>query len=536
MRDVHTRPAVILDGSSLTIKQIAATARSADPVRVGLDPVSVVRMEESVRVLEKHLADGVPIYGVTTGFGDSSHRRVAVENAAELQRNLIRYHLNGVGPFARRDVVRATMLIRANSLARGDSAIRPEVVDVLLGMVLHDVLPRVPERGSLGASGDLVPLCYVAAALMGEGEVDCRGSVWSAADALADVGLNRVALGAKEGLALINGTSFAAAFAALAVSDAEELAFAADVVSAMASEAILGNRTHFDEFLFTAKPHPGSIRSAELIRGILRDSRLSRSHDDVASDRLTADAGHCSDGERVQDNYSIRCAPHVTGVLWDTVEWASRWVTVEVNSSTDNPLFDSRAGTVHHGGNFYAGHVGQAMDSLKIAAANVADLLDRQFALLVDSRFSRGLPDNLVGAGVRRGVHHGFKGMQIACSAITAEALKEAGPAGIFSRSSESHNQDKVSMGTIAARGARTVLELTAQVAAIHLLAVVQALELRGVELASSVSRRVHGVVREHAPFVSGDRRMDGDIESVAELVLSGRLRDVVARDTRGVR
>nr|WP_211257754.1 aromatic amino acid ammonia-lyase [Lentzea albidocapillata] len=524
---------MVLDGSSLTIREIAGAARSAAPVRVGLDPVSVVRMEDSVRVLEKRLAEGVPVYGVTTGFGDSSHRRIAVEDAAELQRNLIRYHLNGVGPLACRDVVRATMLIRANSLARGDSAIRPEVVDLLLGMVLHDVVPRVPERGSLGASGDLVPLCYIAAALMGEGDVDYRGSTWSAVDALIDAGLNPIALEAKEGLALINGTSFAAAFAALAVADAEELAFAADLVTAMASEAILGNRAHFDEFLFAAKPHRGSIQSAELIRRILSDSRLARSQDDVTSARCTAGEQNCSGGERVQDNYSIRCAPHVTGVLWDTLEWASRWVAVEVNSSTDNPLFDSRAGTVHHGGNFYAGHVGQAMDSLKIAAANVADLLDRQLALVVDPRFSRGLPANLVGAEAGRGVHHGFKGMQIACSAVTAEALKEAGPAGIFSRSSESHNQDKVSMGTIAARGARTVLELTAQVAAIHLLAVAQALELRGLERVSSVSRRVHGVVRECARFVSGDRRQDGDIESVAQLLLSGRLRAVVAETSK---
>ena len=528
MHDVRRRRAIVLDGSSLTIWEIAETARSADPVRVGIDPIGVVRMEDSVRVLEKHLAERIPVYGVTTGFGDSSHRRIAVENAPELQRNLIRYHLNGVGPLARRDVVRATMLIRANSLARGDSAIRPEVVELLLDMVRHDVVPRVPERGSLGASGDLVPLCYIAAAMLGDGEVDYRGSVWSAADALADAGLRPVELGPKEGLALINGTSFATAFAALAVSDAEELAFAADVATAMASEAIMGNRSHFAEFLFDAKPHPGSIRSAEVIRRVLAGSRLSRSHDDVAADRLPAGEQVCSDGERVQDNYSIRCAPHVTGVLRDTVEWAGRWVAVEANSSTDNPLFDSRSGSVHHGGNFYAGHVGQAMDSLKVAAANVADLLDRQVALIVDPRFSRGLPANLVGRDLDRGVHHGFKGMQIACSAITAEALKEAGPAGIFSRSSESHNQDKVSMGTIAARGARTVLELTAQVTAIHLLTVAQALDLRGVELASPVSRRVHALVRECAPFVADDRRMDGDISSVVELLLSGNMRTVL--------
>lgn len=531
MYEVHGPTVVVLDGSSLTIRGITDVARSVAPVRVGLDPVSVVGMENSVQVLAKRLADGVPVYGVTTGFGDSSYRRVAVENTAELQRNLIRYHLNGVGPFARRDVVRATMLIRANSLARGDSAIRPEVVDLLLGMIQHDVVPRVPERGSLGASGDLVPLCYIAGALLGDGDVDYHGSVCSAVDALTDAGLRPVELEAKEGLALINGTSFAAAFAALAVSDAEELAFAADLVTAMASEALLGNRGHFDEFLFEAKPHPGSVRSAELIRRVLRDSRLSRHHGEVASDRLAAGEQNCADGERVQDNYSIRCAPHVTGVLWDTVEWAGRWVAIEVNSSTDNPLFDSRTGTVHHGGNFYAGHVGQAMDSLKVAVANVADLLDRQLALLVDPRFNRGLPANLVGAEVGRGVHHGFKGMQIACSAITAEALKDAGPAGIFSRSSESHNQDKVSMGTIAARGACTVVELTAQVTAIHLLAVVQALELRGLDLASSVSRRVHGVVRELSKFVAGDRRMDREMESVAELLLSGRLRAVVAED-----
>jgi phenylalanine ammonia-lyase len=526
-----TSTRLTLDGASLTVDDIAAVARPGTGLSViGIAPSAVTRMAGAVRLRQELIDRQIPIYGVTTGFGDSCTSQVSPDKAADLQRNLVLYHLNGVGPIATDDVARATMLIRANCLARGPSAIRPEVVGTLLRMLGADILPLIPERGSLGASGDLVPLCYLAAALIGEGEVRHRGMVRPARDALADERITPVVLGPKEGLALVNGTSFTTAFAALALHDARELAFAADLATAMACEALCGNASHFHPFVHNAKPHPGQRASAGLIRTLLAGSRLTTDYEQILVRRAPLDGrGYAVLDHRIQDKYSIRCAPHVTGVLRDTLDWAWRWIEVEVNSCTDNPLFDQDAGEVHSGGNFYAGHVGQAMDSAKIAVASVADLLDRQLALVVDEKFNGGLPPNLIAPRAaddhQAGLHHGFKGMQIAASAVTAEALKTTSAASAFSRSTEAHNQDKVSMGTIAARDARTIVELTRNVAAIHLIALAQAIDLRGAAKAAPAIRRVHDVIREHVPFTDRDRRMDGDITVVDELIRGGVLR-----------
>jgi histidine ammonia-lyase len=231
---------------------------------------------------------------------------------------------------------------------------------------------------------------------------------------------------------------------------------------------------------------------------------------------------------QVQDKYSIRCAPHVNGALRDTLEWVRRWVEVEINASDDNPLFDATSGRVRSGGNFYGSHITQAMDSLKIAVANLCDLMDRQLELVVDEKFNAGLTPNLIPFfdedSPDAGLHHGFKGMQLCCSAMTAEALKLSNPASVFSRSTEAHNQDKVSMGSIAARDARSIIELAQNVAAIHLLAVCQALDLRGAQKASPKTRAAHELVRSRVPFLDGDRRMDTDIKEIVDLIRSGEL------------
>jgi histidine ammonia-lyase/phenylalanine ammonia-lyase len=297
----------------------------------------------------------------------------------------------------------------------------------------------------------------------------------------------------------------------------------------MASEALHGNRSHFAAFIHEEKPHPGQVTSARRIAEILADSRLALEHSQVLglSDALE-DRTYQRLNRTIQDRYSIRCAPHVIGVLRDTIDWARRWIEIEINSSNDNPLFDTAGATVHSGGNFYGGHVVQAMDALKTAVANVADLLDRQLELLVDEKFNNGLTANLI-APVQAdqwaaGLHHGFKGMQLACSAITAEALKSCTPASIFSRSTEAHNQDKVSMSPIAARDARTITELVQEVAAIHLLAACQAADIRGAGQLASRSRSVHELIRSVAPFVDTDRRLDTDIQAVLRLIHSGEL------------
>ncbi|MFV0126946.1 aromatic amino acid lyase [Streptomyces sp. HMX112] len=529
----HTRTprGLALDGASLSPHEVAWAARGGAPAaRAFITDEARKRMRGSLGLKWSLLEREVPVYGVTTGFGDSCVRQISPDKAAALQRNLVLYHLNGVGPAATSDVARATMLIRANALSRGPSAVRPEVVDTLLELLARDVLPLIPERGSLGASGDLVPLCYLAAALIGEGDVSHRGRVRPAPDALRDEGLAPLVLEPKEGIALINGTSFTAAYGVLAAWDARELAFVAELATAMTLEALRGNASAMHSFVHENKPHPGQVRSAATVRALLAGSRLATSFEDVLLRRERLDGrGYLRLGDPVQERYSVRCAPQVIGVTHDTLDWVERWLAVEINSSSDNPLFDPDEPGLHLGGNFYAGHVGQAMDSLKVAVAGLADLLDRQLALVVDEKFNNGLPPNLIVPrepdDPEAGLHHGFKGMQIAASAVTAEALKNTGPASVFSRSTEAHNQDKVSMGTIAARDARTVNGLVREAAAIHLLALAQAIELRGTERAAPAVRAVHALIRDHSAFVARDRRLDHDVAAVVGLIESGALR-----------
>ena len=387
---------LVLGNDTLTAADAARFARAPRGTLVRVDREAATRMDASVASRDKLIATNRPIYGVTTGFGDSGQFHISPSKTAELQRNMVAYHLNGTGPTASEDTVRATMLIRANCLSRGYSGIRQEVVDLILACLREGVTPVIPERGSVGASGDLVPLCYMANLLIGEGNAVVGGEIVPARQVLAEHGLVPVVLEAKEGLALINGTSFMCGFGVLAAQDAADLAVIADLCTALTSEALLGNRGHFDPFIHRQKPHPGQMNSAARIRSLLRGSRLSTDQPQVLdANPEIQEHGIVRLDRIVQDRYSVRCAPHVTGVLNDTLEWAVRWLDVEINSTNDNPLFDPDGENVPSGGNFYGGHVGQAMDSLKSAVANVGDLLDRQLALLVDAKFNHGLTHNL---------------------------------------------------------------------------------------------------------------------------------------------
>ncbi len=520
------KPPLMVDGHRLTLTETVAVARDARRPNVSIAGSAGERMNASLAVKRDLLAAGLPIYGVTAGFGDSNTRQIPEDKSAALQENLLRFLNCGTGELAPDDVVRATLLVRANCLARGYSAIRPEVVELLLECLNRDILPIIPERGSVGASGDLVPLSYVARMLLGEGDVRYAGERRTAAAALSAAGLTPVTLEAKEGLALVNGTSFMSAFAVLAAHDAAELAFAAELCTAMASQVLAGNPAHFADFLFQQKPHEGVIASARNVRALL-------GVDDDEGNGPGAAEGWTGTGFRqlerpIQDRYSVRCAPHVVGALRDTLVWTEQMLEIEVNSSNDNPLFDP-AGTVMNGGNFYGGHVGQTMDSLKIAVASVGDLLDRQLELVVDEKFNNGLTPNLIPrfetGSWDAGLHHGFKGMQISASSLVAEALRWTNPATSFSRSTEAHNQDKVSMGTIAARDARSVVDLIQEVVAIHLIALCQAADLRGLDHLSPATAAAHTLVRKLSPFLDGDRPLEEDIQRVREAVRSGELR-----------
>ncbi|MGZ5031181.1 MAG: HAL/PAL/TAL family ammonia-lyase, partial [Methylobacter sp.] len=316
--------------------------------------------------------------------------------------------------------------------------------------------------------------------------------------------IDALTLKPKEGLAIMNGTAAMTGIACLAYQRAEYLSRLATRITSLASVALNGNAYHFDERLFSVKPHPGQNRVAERIRSDLQLQHSAPRHD-----------------TRLQDRYSLRCAPHIIGVLEDSLPWLRQFIENELNSANDNPIIDAERERVLHGGHFYGGHIAFAMDSLKTAVANLADLMDRQMAQLMDPKFNNGLPANLSGAvGEQALLSHGFKALQIAVSAWTAEALKLTMPASVFSRSTECHNQDKVSMGTIAARDCIRILELTEQVAVAVLLAVVQGVELRGnVDALSPALRKSVGQVREHSLFLSVDRALEQELRVCLELV-----------------
>ena len=455
-------PTVMFGSERLSIEDVVAVANGA-PVALSDDPAFRRRIDSGVAFLDRLLREEGVIYGVTTGYGDSCTVAIPRHLVNELPLHLTRFHGCGLGADLEPAQVRAVLATRLCSLALGYSGVRHVLLERLVDFLQLDILPRVPQEGSVGASGDLTPLSYVAAALVGEREVYYRGTLQPMANVYSELGLAPIVLKPKEGLALMNGTSVMTALACLAFSRSAYLSRLATRISAMVSAALHGNDYHFDEAMFALKPHPGQQQIAAWMRADLKSEQPPRN------------------SSRLQDRYSLRCAPHVIGVLQDSLPWLRDFIENELNSANDNPLVDGEHERVLHGGHFYGGHIAMAMDSLKTAVANVADLLDRQLAQLVDIRFNNGLPANLSGSAEERApVNHGFKAVQIGVSAWTAEALKLTMPASVFSRSTECHNQDKVSMGTIAARDALRVLELSEQVAAACLLAAAQALRRIG--------------------------------------------------------
>jgi phenylalanine ammonia-lyase len=521
---VSPASSVVLDGTSLRLADVVAVARRGVPVVLADDPALRERIAASQRLVLELLGRGQPVYGVTTGVGDSADHQIAADRAAAMQLYLVRKCGCGSGPTLPADATRAAILVRANCFARGFSGVRQELVERLLELLAHDVLPLVPEQGSVGASGDLVPGSYIAAALVGEREVLWQGRRLPAAEAWAALGRTPLVLAPKEGLALLNGTMVMAAVGCLAAADAGRLARLADLATALACEALAGIVDAFDPFFAEVKPHPGLATSLARLRGWLAGSALCRPYAEVvAAAGPMAAAGERRLAGRVQDSYSLRCAPHCVGALEDTVSWVTGWLEAEINSSNDNPLFEPSRRRGHSGGNFSGFHVGLAMDTLKTAVASVADLIDRQLALLVDETFSNGLPANLApelpAEDPERGIHHGFKAVQIAASALAAEALGSCMPMTVFSRSTECHNQDKVSQATIAARQARTVVELAERCLALHLLASCQAVDLRGGPTLLGATRGPYERIRAVSAFVERDRELDGDLARVVALL-----------------
>ena len=492
----------------LCIEDVVALARGHRTGVIFEDAAFRARISAGAEFLDRLLAEDGVVYGVTTGYGDSCTVVIPPALLHELPHHLYTYHGCGLGRFLDAQETRAVLAARLASLCVGMSGVSLPLLEGLASLLQHDILPLIPAEGSVGASGDLTPLSYVAAVLCGEREVMHHGVRKPAAHALAEAGITPLRLRPKEGLAIMNGTAVMTALACLAFDRANYLCKLATRLTAFNVIASAGNAHHFDEVLFAAKPHPGQTRVAARLREDLHNERPSRNE------------------QRLQDRYSLRCAPHVIGVLEDALPFFRQLIETELNSANDNPLVDAERGQILHGGHFYGGHIAFAMDAMKNAVANVADLLDRQLALLVDTRFNHGLPSNLSAAsGPRAAINHGLKALQISVSAWTAEALKHTMPASVFSRSTECHNQDKVSMGTIAARDCLRVLELTEQVVAAMLIAARQGVVLRQQIAPHTV---VHGAplamledLVARIALVEEDRALDADLLHLLDAIRS---------------
>jgi histidine ammonia-lyase len=504
MNSPQVIPQIAVGRAPLVIEDVVALAHGRANVALAQTGASAERVKAGANYLANLLAAGANVYGVNTGYGDSCTTAVPPELVAELPLHLTRYHGCGLGDYLSAEQTRSVLAARLVSLAQGYSGVRPVLLSQLTALINHDVLPLIPAEGSVGASGDLTPLSYVAAALIGEREVMYQGQLREAREVLKELGLPVLTLAPKEGLAVMNGTAVMTGLACLAFTRAEYLTRLCSRITALASVALRGNPGHFDPRLFAVKRHAGQMESA---RWIWEDLGAKESAEMI----------------RLQDRYSIRCAPHVIGVAIDALSWIRRDVENELNSANDNPLIDGEEEWVLHGGHFYGGHIAFAMDSLKTAVANLADLMDRQLALLVDGRYNHGLPQHLSGAtGPRAAINHGFKAVQIGASAWTAEALKLTMPASVFSRSTECHNQDKVSMGTIAARDCLRVLELTEQVAAALVMSVTQGVELRQREEAFELTASCQTFcedVRANVDFLVEDRALEHDLRKTTQLI-----------------
>ena len=491
----------------LTIEDIISISDGAG-AEMSTDPTFTAKIDRGVAFLERLLKEDGVIYGVTTGYGDSCTVPIPADLVAELPLHLTRFHGCGLGKNLSEKQSKAVLATRLCSLSIGVSGVTHNLLNQIITLINNDISPRIPEEGSVGASGDLTPLSYLCAVLVGEREVIYKVEIRATAQVFAELNIKPIKLQPKEGLAIMNGTAVMTALACLAFKRAEYLAKMATKITSMVLVGIQGNAFHFDESLFAVKPHAGQQQIAAWLRSDLQAKCPPRNSD------------------RLQDRYSLRCAPHVIGVLQDTLPWVRQLIENELNSANDNPLIDGDNERILHGGHFYGGHIAMAMDTLKVAIANIADLLDRQMAQLMDYKFNNGLPYNLTGSeGPRKAINHGFKAVQIGISAWTAEALKNTMPASVFSRSTECHNQDKVSMGTISSRDCLRVLELTEQVTAASLLAATQALiirkrnnELQDSELSNGLKSMMDTVLSDFTPVIE-DRPLEADLRHFITLI-----------------
>jgi histidine ammonia-lyase len=490
-----------LTGDALTLAQLVAIAD--DHEQVALAPAARARVQAARAVVDRAAAGEVPVYGINTGFGSFAETRIDRGDLAALQVNLLRSHAAGVDAPLPVRTVRAAMTLRANVLAKGFSGIRPETLDRLIAALNRRVHPYVPSRGSGGASGDLAPLAHIALCLIGEGDVWNGHDRSPAASALEQAGLTPVSLGPKEGLALINGTQVSTAVLALALAGAERLARAADISAALSIDALQGSIRPFDDRIHQARPFSGQQTSAANLARLIEGSPIN--------------AAHVNCG-RVQDAYSMRCAPQVHGAARETLAWVRHVTSTEMNAATDNPMVFADTGDVLSGGNFHGAPVSIAADALVLAVAQLATISERRSERLVNPALS-GLPAFLTRHG---GLQSGLMIAQVTAAALTAEIKTLAHPASVDTIPTSANKEDHVSMSMHAALKAERALQLATHVIAVEVLCACQALDFHAPLTSSPPLARVHAAVRQHVPTLVDDRPPSPDLARIVDFIQSG--------------
>ncbi len=506
---------IYIDGESLKINDVVKVARENAKVVISEEVKEKVR--KCRQVLEKMIEENKTIYGVNTGFGALSKIKISPSDIKQLQSNLIRSHSTGVGKPLGTDVVRATMLLRANTLAKGYSGIRLETLETLVEMLNKGVHPIIPAKGSVGASGDLAPLSHMILVLMGEGKAEYQGEVMSGKEAMEKAGIKPVQLEFKEGIALNNGTQLMTAMAALTVYDAENLIKTAEAAAALTLEALLGVYDAFDEKIHKVRPHKGQAITAKNVRELIAESKLVQTGKE-AMEKLG----------RPHDPYSLRCIPQVLGAARDAVAYAKGIVETEINSATDNPLVFPEEGACLSGGNFHGQPISLAMDFIGTALAMVGNISERRIARLLDEKLNNGLPPFLVHPEAKVGLSSGLMTVQYTAAALASENKILAHPACVDSVPTSANFEDFVSMGVTAAEKAGQILENVEYITAIELLCAVQAVEFRGKEKLGRGTRKVYEIVRGKVPMVKEDRVLSEDIEKVKDLIRSGAIGKVL--------
>jgi len=480
------------------------------PLRVELDPAAYAAIDASVACVENILAEGRTAYGINTGFGLLASTRIAPADLEKLQRSLVLSHAAGVGEALDDDLVRLIMLLKVNSLARGFSAIRRQVIEALIGLINAEVYPHIPLKGSVGASGDLAPLAHMSLVLIGESKARYQGQWLPAREALAVAGLAPLTLAAKEGLALLNGTQVSTAYALRGLFEGEDLFAAATVCGGLSVEAMLGSRAPFDARIHAARGQRGQIDVAAAYRELLTaSSEVSRSH------------ANC---DKVQDPYSLRCQPQVMGACLTQLRQAAEVLEVEANAVSDNPLVFAEEGDVISGGNFHAEPVAMAADNLALALAEIGALSERRTSLMMDRHMSQ-LPPFLVENG---GVNSGFMIAQVTAAALASDNKALAHPASVDSLPTSANQEDHVSMAPNAGKRLWAMAENVRGILAIEWLGACQGLDFRHGLKSSERLERARNILRERVPYYQEDRFFAPDIEAASALLASGCLNALV--------